>query len=223
VFGPQIRTYPDFSGRTGATSPPTREEYLAAYEDLRRKNVEAIGRTSLADWVPYNFVKNGAAVVAERVACENYFVPTEATTLSGFTQLASFQLDKAETAQSVAILGTVDTVYANQDALVLAARAWLSPKKMIVRPENRKAPFVDFVPSTATYLHKFDLKSNPAQPAYVGSGWVPGNVLNQFSLDERDGVLRVATTEQRTVRTWISDDVKVRPFYNQFSVTACSR
>jgi hypothetical protein len=218
VFGPQIRTYPDFSGRNNTAGPPGREEYLAAYEDLRRKNADAINRTSLADWLPYNFVKNGSAIVADRVACENFFVPTEATTQSGFTQLASFQLDKPDAPQSVAILGDVDTVYSNADAMVLAARAWLSPKRMVTRPANRKAPFVDFLPSTATYLHKFDLKTNPAQPAYVGSGWVPGTVLNQFSLDEKDGVLRVATTEQRTVRTWISDDEKVRPFFNQFSV-----
>ncbi len=48
-----------------------------------------------------------------------------------------------------------------------------------------------------TYLHKFDFSNDLTQPLYVATGSVPGSVANQFYLDERNGTLRVATTEQR--------------------------
>lgn len=43
-----------------------------------------------------------------------------------------------------------------------------------------------------TEVHKFDLTGDAA--TYVASGEVPGRLLNQYSLDEKDGFLRTATT-----------------------------
>ena len=48
---------------------------------------------------------------------------------------------------------------------------------------------------TSTAIHRFDIAS-PTQTHYRGSGTVAGVLLNQWSLSERDGVLRVASTEQ---------------------------
>jgi len=49
-----------------------------------------------------------------------------------------------------------------------------------------------------TYVHKLDL-SQPDRATYVASGTVEGHLLNQFSMDEREGVLRVATTMSKRV------------------------
>jgi uncharacterized secreted protein with C-terminal beta-propeller domain len=43
-----------------------------------------------------------------------------------------------------------------------------------------------------TYLHRFGLDSN-GRAEYDATGQVPGYVLNQFSMDEKNGVVRVAT------------------------------
>ncbi|MBN1489842.1 MAG: beta-propeller domain-containing protein [Phycisphaerae bacterium] len=43
-----------------------------------------------------------------------------------------------------------------------------------------------------TVVHKFDLTGDGAD--YVASGLVPGRLLNQYSLGEKDGYLRLATT-----------------------------
>jgi hypothetical protein len=48
-----------------------------------------------------------------------------------------------------------------------------------------------------THLHKLEFATEPTFPNYVASGTVTGSVHNQFSLDEKDGFLRVATTESR--------------------------
>src|SRR5260221_1500225 len=49
-----------------------------------------------------------------------------------------------------------------------------------------------------TRLHLFDVASDPFQPLYVASGTVPGDVKDQFALDEKSDMVRVTTTEQRS-------------------------
>ncbi|WP_113699340.1 beta-propeller domain-containing protein [Nonomuraea lactucae] len=44
-----------------------------------------------------------------------------------------------------------------------------------------------------TQVHRFDI-GRPGAPVYAASGKVPGRLLNQYSLSEHDGHLRVATT-----------------------------
>ena len=48
-----------------------------------------------------------------------------------------------------------------------------------------------------THLHKFEFATDPNFPNYVASGTVVGNIKDQFSLDDKDGTLRVATSESR--------------------------
>ncbi|MET7332467.1 beta-propeller domain-containing protein [Nonomuraea sp. NPDC005650] len=49
------------------------------------------------------------------------------------------------------------------------------------------------LPPEETEVHRFDISSAGA-PSYVASGKVPGRLLNQYSLSEYDGHLRIATT-----------------------------
>ncbi|TDD12381.1 beta-propeller domain-containing protein, partial [Nonomuraea diastatica] len=49
------------------------------------------------------------------------------------------------------------------------------------------------LPPEETQIHRFDV-SKPGPPAYVASGKVAGRLLNQYSLSEHEGHLRVATT-----------------------------
>lgn len=48
-----------------------------------------------------------------------------------------------------------------------------------------------------THLHKFEFATDPNFPNYVASGTVVGTIKDQFSLDDKDGYLRVATSESR--------------------------
>jgi hypothetical protein len=89
------------------------------------------------------------------------------------------------------IMGGVQTIYSTADAMYLAGQVWPDPMWRLGLSDEP-------VSLTATHVHKFDLVSNPAAPAYVASGSVPGQVHNQFSLDEHDGLLRVATTDSQS-------------------------
>ena len=55
----------------------------------------------------------------------------------------------------------------------------------------------------ATTIHKLRLESAQARAAYEASGLVKGRILNQFSLDEHEGHLRIASTSGR--QGWGSD------------------
>jgi uncharacterized secreted protein with C-terminal beta-propeller domain len=87
---------------------------------------------------------------------------------------------------SQTILGNTGLVYANQDNLYIASVeddywTWLPVIQGGVDP------------TVTTTIHKFSLQSSPQ---YLASGRVEGHLLNQFAMDEYQGVLRLVTTEQ---------------------------
>ncbi len=86
---------------------------------------------------------------------------------------------------SDAILADASTVYASANRLFLATERWLDPE--VAAQEG--APV-----GRSTTIHGFDV-SGDTDTRYVGSGNLPGYLLNQFSLSEHKGALRAATTE----------------------------
>lgn len=74
----------------------------------------------------------------------------------------------------VSVQGAVSTVYASTEALFVAEASW---------DES----------GSRTNVHRFSLTGDgPA--TYTGSGRLPGHLLDQFSMSERDGALRAVTT-----------------------------
>ncbi|MFF0307287.1 beta-propeller domain-containing protein [Streptosporangium sp. NPDC004379] len=60
-------------------------------------------------------------------------------------------------------------------------------------PETTAPEPTPSLPPEETEIHRFDIGA-PGAPRYVASGKVPGRLLNQYSLSEYEGHLRVATT-----------------------------
>ena len=183
--GPGVSYYPEFAE---GEYPETADESIDAFEDLRFKNALAIYGSTIDTWLPYRFEKSGGNVSLIPPSCSSYYVPTEGSTAYGLVQVQSFALDNlGAPLVETSIVGGVDTVYSSEDGLYLAARGWNDPTF------NQSLP-LEATDTSRTYVHKFDLATNPAQPAYVATGSVLGHVKNQFSLDEKDGLLRIATT-----------------------------
>jgi hypothetical protein len=100
---------------------------------------------------------------------------------------------------SAAVLAEGDTVYATAEHLYVAAPRWVDvrpvplPEPLPVEPDG---PATDEAPGgdePGTDIHRFAV-TDPGRASYELSGHVPGRLLNQFSLDEHGGHLRVATT-----------------------------
>lgn len=195
AHGPSLRYYPDFSGRYTGTGPyvqPSIDEQIGAYEALRTQNNAAIDASKVADWLPYSFARTSSGVTGTLAKCEDYLVPTEGSTQYGLTQLASMDLDAPNAAPQVtSIVGAVDTIYANEETMVLASRAWMPWSWYWDQG------VADGLSVAQTHLHAFDIASDPILPKYEGSATLPGTVHDQFSIDVQKNVLRVATTEQR--------------------------
>ncbi|MFG1707147.1 beta-propeller domain-containing protein [Nonomuraea sp. M3C6] len=68
-----------------------------------------------------------------------------------------------------------------------------SPSTTVSAPPEPSPRPTPTIPPEETEIHRFDIAS-PGPPAYVASGKVPGRLLNQYSLSEYEGHLRVATT-----------------------------
>lgn len=223
AHGPSIRTW--FEYQPGQTSPQTVNDMVSAYEQLRQENLARVSASKIEDWVPYTFTKSGDNVTKDTIRCEDFYVPTSGSTEYGITQVHAVDMANAgDPLRSTAIVGQVDTVYASANAMYLAARSWRNdpivmdmpvassgggvavsepppsgspgtPTKQSVLVWDRRAP----ITLNSTHVHKLEFGNTAKFPNYVASGTVPGNVVDQFSLDEKDNVLRISTTEQRLV------------------------
>lgn len=67
-----------------------------------------------------------------------------------------------------------------------------------------------------TVIHKISLKGSAL--AYQTFGEVPGSVLNQFSMDEREGYFRIATTKNRSWFIFLEEDDSERGSYSNLYV-----
>lgn len=253
-YGPKLLQTP-YELDNGQTQYRTGTQMIAALQKIRQQNKAAIDGSQIGDWLPYTFVKNGDAVTAQTTKCEDFYVPTAGSTESGMTKVSSLNLnDPGGAPKETAILGQADTVYADNDTMYLAARAWVEPPFAWSSPmgggggtTTASPPVADTAPSPGlpvdggvatkslklqtspeykpdgvvtysngnTHLHKFDFSTDPTFPNYQASGTVQGTIKDQFSLDERDGNLRVATTESRSYVSangnYVSSDETTRP------------
>ncbi len=197
-----VRTVVTGTGRSpGVHYWPTKygddkDEILASFEALRRANQRRILEADLSDFVEQRFERKDGAIAVLAPSCDSHYVPTPGSTADGFTTIQSIDLDALD-AEPVAttIVGGTDTVYSSKEGLYVAARGWNEALTMFAY--ELRTP----TPTTQTHIHKFDIATDPGAPAYVASTSVFGHIHDQFSLDERDGVLRVAVTEQRVSST----------------------
>ncbi|WP_334143398.1 beta-propeller domain-containing protein [Rhabdothermincola sp.] len=157
-----------------------------------RANREVIARTSAEDWLPRYRVRDARGAVIDEgpmVDCASVQAPPEPGGL-GMVNVVSVDLraDTLAVGETTSVLGGGEIVYASPASLYVTTTTW-------------PAEDSGGLPSTA--IHKFDIQGR--EPAtYVASGEVAGQLLDQFSLSELDGDLRVAATE--TVAT---DDTQI--------------
>lgn len=108
-------------------------------------------------------------------------VPAPGATEFGQTSIDTLDLAApAEDVEGIVVLGQASVVYANQDVLLLA------------QPDYWWWAGVAEQQQTALHLFQIEADETP----YVASGNAPGTIKDQFSLDERDGIVRLSTTEQ---------------------------
>jgi len=104
-----------------------------------------------------------------------------------YLMVAAVDLNTSAKADIHSYLGSGEEVYASQQNLYVAVQQINYASNGTLRKGTEYQP-----PENNTKLYKFALQ--PGRVQYVSNGTVPGTILNQFSMDENGGYLRIATT-----------------------------
>jgi hypothetical protein len=159
-------------------------------EQAEAEHRRAIRRTRVSTWVPDGVLRDRirrTRRMRRMVACDDVRRPA-AFAGPGMLSVLTLDLEKGlQPVDSDSLMTDAQTIYASKRSLFVATERWLDPT------EADPDALVD--PGRFTAIHRFDI-SDPESAEYRASGQVRGFVLNQFSLSEHEGVLRVATTEQ---------------------------
>ncbi len=164
----------------GDVYPESRQAEILLAQAWAVKAKEAIAVTTLDQWVPVWGEKVDGEIQEQPVQCSDFFSPAPGLTNYGLTQIVGINMSDDSPTQITSILGQATQVYANAVALILAQPDW--------------SWFERDVSSDRTAVHRFAVSSAGQRTPYQGSGFVQGIVNDQFSMDEQDGVLRIATT-----------------------------
>jgi hypothetical protein len=162
--------------------PRDKAALVQAYERLRNRNADVIKSSSLETWLPpvLEVVDGRPRTVPPDCA---FFHASTVPAALGLTTVTALNLARPDAgALMTSLLSPADEVYASRQSLYVTMRHYW-------RPGARSAP-------EHTYIHKFDTPSDSLRIRYVASGGVPGRILDQFSLSEDSGSLRVATTQR---------------------------
>ncbi len=109
--------------------------------------------------------------------CESVYLPNFDTE-NGYVSVVTLNTINNKIHQNYILAGT-DDIYMAEKSLYLANR--IGYWSLNENDTNK------------TVIHKFELTDSDSS-SYTSSGVVPGHILNQFSLDEYDDILRVAVT-----------------------------
>jgi Beta propeller domain len=158
-------------------------------ERALERNRQIIDESAVQDWLPRWFDEAGDGSFGEMAPaldCSTVAAPADFSGL-GVSWIASIDLDAdAMPVGSAGIVSTGETVYASPTGLYVATVPW----DWYMGGDTRR-PMPEGQPPTS--IHEFAL-GDGTRAEYVASGTVPGTLLNQFSMSEYEGVLRVATT-----------------------------
>jgi hypothetical protein len=147
-----------------------------------------IRRTRLKTWVPSYKVTNarGRGGRHSLVRCRATRRPAVFAGLGMLTVLTIDLSKGIDPVDSDGLMTDARTVYASPSSLYVASERWFDPEPAV--PDQ-------VPPAGRTAVHRFDTRDGD-HTTFRSSGNVRGHLLNQWSLSEYRGYLRVATTEQ---------------------------
>lgn len=189
--GPGYSVWPADLPGCGARGSDAR----TAFKKLEVENIRKIGAsTSLP-------VMRDLGV--EKPLCD-HLLETPQGDGQAYTTVVSFDMTSDGTpAQTTTLMSRPGAVFASSSGLYVAT--------VHDRANAAGGRWYSFHASSSEVsdIHKFRIGESLRDTRYVGSGTVPGHVLNQFSMDEYYGYLRIATTQGRVPDPKVQSSVSV--------------
>jgi uncharacterized secreted protein with C-terminal beta-propeller domain len=148
------------------------------------QNRNVVRSASAPSWLPKYTVRGASGAVKRTgrlVSCRDVLRP-KAFSGVGLVTILTVDLGRGlEPVDSDALAASAEAVYSSPSSLYVATTQPAGPT-----PRGR-------IPAGGTTIHKFDI-SSPQETRYRASGRVAGVLLDEWSLSEDEGILRVAST-----------------------------
>lgn len=157
------------------------------------ENREIAARATIDDWLPSYRLDSGGAISEGRLTdCSRVSHPQEYSGSAMLTVLTIDLMKALDKGDPVTVAADGDTVYGTDQSLYIA-----DDHNARNVPLDRPGSSSGSGLGSRTQIHRFDITGSGA-PRYAGSGEAEGTLLNQYSLSEYQGHLRVATTIGRS-------------------------
>ncbi|HYJ74234.1 MAG TPA: beta-propeller domain-containing protein, partial [Kineosporiaceae bacterium] len=165
-----------------------------ATQRAQTRNRAVVDGSTVDQWLPgYTLTPaNGRSSSGSVVDCSRVGVPDRFSGLGTLT-LLTFDLRTQGLARwdAAGVVASGTTLYATGDHAYVATTAWQQRVGPVRADETTGSAIVPG--RTHTEIHEF--ATDAGRVRYLGSGEVAGTLLDQYSLDEYQGRLRVATTQ----------------------------
>ncbi len=194
--------YPEYGG--GGLQ--AQREQQDAEKIATDKNRDLILNSTIQNWLPYYVLEDAAGSVMSEgtlVQCNRAYHPAEFSGLNMINVVTvDLRGDGLSSPSTSSVMADGQTVYASEQSLYVATTKWVDWVELQRTAEAAADSDTAVVaPEVSTSIHKFDI-SDPSSSTYVATGSVPGTVLNQYSLSEHNGYLRIATTQESPWWGW---------------------
>jgi len=163
-----------------------------ATEHATKANRQLIEDSSIDQWIPtYRIIEDGTTIDdGPIVDCRRVHLPSEFAGFGSLVLLTAAIDGGLQVHDSLSVLTNSQTMYASPTRVAVATNQWEEPEISAQDDSTTSSE----PGSYATAIHTFDI-TNPDLATYVASGEVRGHLLNQYSMSEHNGYLRVATTD----------------------------
>ncbi|MGH3864082.1 beta-propeller domain-containing protein [Actinokineospora sp.] len=158
-------------------------------QEATRRNKEVIEKSKIGDWIPRH--SPGTPAEGPLYDCTALSRPANYTGTSTLSVLSFDMRNALGTGDGVGLAADGDTVYGTANSLYVADDR--QSHAGILPADGRGKPVPGLPQASTTTVHQFDI-AKPGKPVYQASGMVRGTLLNQYSLSEHRGNLRIATT-----------------------------
>ena len=196
---PELHTwlsYPENYYDSDYTEEERRNMREIAAEEAIEHNRKVMSKITLEDILPQVHERIDSDIITHHMSgddCSDFAAPEDALN-RGYTSIFTIDLISQELEfEADHIVGNWPQVYSSQDTLIITESAW---DLWWFWGHD------DLMESTN--IHTFNI-SEPGETVYAGSGRVDGTILNQFSISEYEGVIRVATTTGQWGRWWMAN------------------
>jgi uncharacterized secreted protein with C-terminal beta-propeller domain len=178
--------------------PLRKELRQTAANTAMQENRDILDAMNDSDILPRIYERAGDVITTHGLdedECGDFVAPIGSSN-RGFISIFTLDLDSEELAfEADHILGNHPLVYSSADTMIITENSW--DWWWFWGNSNN---------DEATNIHSFDI-AQEGDTTYRGSGRVEGTILNQFSISEFEGKVRVATTTGQWGQWWLGDEV----------------